>query len=102
MLLGKLAEHVAKVGSQRQVATFIQLLVLHSRPFAVDFAAAHAVANDEHCIRVSMISPTITILAPCPAKLGHRQDNYIIHALTELPVQRRHFCPELSTVFANW
>ena len=38
------AKHVAEVGRQRQVASFIKLIALQSRPITVYFAAAHAVA----------------------------------------------------------
>src|SRR2546429_6586056 len=62
MLGGQLAEDVSEVRRQRQVAAFVQLVALQARPVAVNFSAAHAVADNEHRIRVSVVGAAISIL----------------------------------------
>src|SRR5439155_12184385 len=72
MLLRDLSEHITKVGCQREVTAFVQLIVLKTRPVAVNFSAAHSVAYDEHRIRVPVVGAAIAVLFPCASEFSPR------------------------------
>src|SRR5437867_13223054 len=101
MLVSHFPEDISEVRRQRQVATFVQLIVLQTRPFAVDFTAAYAVADDEHRIRMSVIGPAIPILSDSTTKLRHRENENVIHASAKIRIQRGNRRAELSQQIAK-
>src|SRR5581483_9049319 len=65
----QLSQHVAKSGSQRQIALLVQLLRLQARPIAVYLSPAHIAAHHEHHVGMSMIGSAIAVLFHGPAEL---------------------------------
>ena len=96
-----LAKHVAEVGRQRKVATFVKLIALQSRPASVNFSAAHAVAQHKHRVRMTVVRAAISILANGAAKLRHRQDHHIVHSLAQVLIKRRDSRAELLQQIAE-
>src|SRR5687767_12994721 len=95
MSRGDLTEHVAEVGGQRKVASFVELIALQTRPASVNFSTTHTVAHHKHRIRVTVVRTTISILSHRPAKLRHRQHNHGVHTLAQVLVKRRDSRAEL-------
>src|SRR5712692_9229345 len=50
------AEHGAEIRREREVAAFVELVIVQAGPLAVNLAALHAAAHDEHAIRVAVVS----------------------------------------------
>src|SRR3954467_12786733 len=69
MLLCYLAEDIAEVCGQGQVAPFIKLARFEAGPLPIDTSAAHAVADDEHGVGVAVIRPARAVLARRPTEL---------------------------------
>src|SRR4029450_3425192 len=63
MLHQQFRENVSEVGCQRQVSTFIELVLGESGPFAVDLPAFNRTSKNEHDVRLSMAGPGSAILA---------------------------------------
>src|SRR5215469_15363464 len=63
------AEHLPEVSGYGQIAAFIQVLCLESRPVAVNFSAFDRAAKDEHHVGMSVVGAAIPVLAHGAAKL---------------------------------
>src|SRR5262245_44391353 len=83
-----LREYAAEVGREREVATFVELLLLQTWPFTVDLLALHVAADDEHRRRVTVVRPTIAILPRRAAELRHRENRDVRHAVAEVLHER--------------
>ena len=64
-----LAQHLAKIRGDGEIATFIQLSVRESWPAAVDLAALHLAAQHKHRVGVAVIGAAGAVLARGAAKL---------------------------------
>ncbi len=89
------SEYIAEVGGQGEIAAFVKLIVFETGPAAVNFPTTHTVSQDKHRIRMTVVRAAISILAYRPAKLRHRQHNYVIHSLSQILVKRRDTRTEL-------
>src|SRR5438552_215726 len=78
----------AEIGSEREVASLEELLLLETRPAPVHLAALDVTADHEQRARVSMIGPAITVLARHPPELGHGENHDIVHLVTEIGDKR--------------
>src|SRR5690242_15425510 len=90
-----LAKDVAEVSSQREVASFVKLIALKSGPLTVNLSATHAVAHHEHRVGMSVVRATVAVLFHRAAKLRHRQNNNVVHALAQVLIERREAGAEL-------
>src|SRR5262249_30023432 len=95
MLQRDLAKHVAEISRQRQVASFVKLIVLQPGPFSINLTAAYAVAHDEHRVRMSVVRAAVTVLSHRAAKLRHRQHHDIVHSLAQVLIKRSKAGAEL-------
>src|SRR5579872_2775315 len=78
------AEHVAEVGRDREVASFVSMLDGEAGPAAVDLPAAHAAADDHHRVAVAVIGAAVAVLAHRAAELRHREDDGVGHPIAEV------------------
>src|SRR5215471_9269789 len=101
MLLGYLAKDIAKVGRQLQVSAFIQLIIPEAGPVGVDFAAAHAIADDKHRVGVTVIGASVAVLLDRATEFRHRQNHDIIHACSQISVEGCNCLTELSQQIAE-
>ncbi len=91
-------EDIPKVGGNRQVASFKKLFGGETRPPAINFATSHRTTSNEQATGVSMIGTARTVLLNRSAEFSHRQDNDVLHAVTEIPIQG---CQTISEVFQS-
>src|SRR5215471_8820455 len=92
----QLAEHVAKVRSDRQIATFVELFLLQSRPLAVNLATADRTAQHEHHAAVAMVGSVIAVLLRSPPELRHGNNNDILHAVAHVRAKGGQCAAELT------
>src|SRR5205823_15118874 len=59
--LEQLAEQVAEIGGDGQVARFVETALLQAGPTAPDFAPAHAAAHHERDAGVAVIGPAVAV-----------------------------------------
>src|SRR6266436_3125170 len=60
-------EDGAEVRGEREVAAFIELVIVQAGPFAVNLAALYVAAHEEHAVRVAVVRAAIAVflcLAP--------------------------------------
>src|SRR6185437_13854450 len=88
MLAGDLAEDVAEVCRQRQVAALVQLIAPQPGPLPVNLATTNVVAENKHRVSVTMVSAATAVFPGGAAELRHRQNHNIVHALPEVSVER--------------
>ncbi len=92
------AEDIAKIGGEREIAAFVELLVLKTRPLAVDFAAAHIAAQNEHDIGVAMVGSAIAVFFRGAAELGHGDQRDVCHAIAQVLMESRERLAKLRQV----
>ena len=96
MLHHQFAEHVAEIGSELQIALLVELLLLQTRPLAVNFAAVNTAAEREHHVGVAMIGAARAIFARGAPELAHGDDANVRHAVTQVLIKRRQRASELT------
>ena len=67
----------------------------------VNLAATNSVADHKHRVSVSVVSPAISVFFGGAAKLRHRQDHNVVHALSEVGVKSRDGVAELLQQIAK-
>src|SRR5712692_114982 len=82
------ADHRAKVRCQREVAAFIELVIVQPGPFAINLPAFHVAAHEEHAIRVAVIGAAIAVFLGGAAEFAHGDKNNILHAVAHVLVKR--------------
>src|SRR5207245_8207419 len=88
MAHGHLAEHVAEVGRDGEVPSFVPPLGSKAWPTPVDAAAADAAADDEHRVTMAVVGPAIAVLMHRPAELRHRHNHGVLHTVAEIRDER--------------
>src|SRR5258708_35895052 len=58
-----LADHLAKIGGQGEIAAFVEMLGRQAGPLAIHAAAAHRAAEHEHDVGMAVVGATIAILS---------------------------------------
>src|SRR6185369_10391092 len=82
------AEHRTEIGSQREIAPFVQLPGTKTRPLAVHFSTLHRAAHHEHAVRVAVIGAAVSVFVRGTAEFGHGDDNDVFHAVAQVLMQR--------------
>src|SRR5579862_363050 len=77
------AEHAAEIGSEREIAAFIQLRLIEARPTAKDFSAFHRSSHHEHHVGVAMIGAAVTVFPCSTTEFGHRDHHSVIGQIAE-------------------
>src|SRR5256885_13527549 len=85
----------AEVRGEREVAAFVQLMVVQARPSAVNLAALHIAAHHKHAIRVAVIGSAIAIFLGGAAELTHGHEDNIFHAVAHILMKRREALSEV-------
>src|SRR6201987_6079194 len=78
------SHHTAEIGSQREVAAFIELRLVQPRPLTVHLAALHWASHNEHHIGVAAISPAVHVFARRAPDLGHRNEDGVLNESAEI------------------
>ena len=86
---GNFGEHVAKIGRQCQIASFIQLLRCEAGPLAVDLAAVDGAAQREQAASMAVIGATRSVLPDRAPELGHRQNDDVVHPIAKILIKGR-------------
>src|SRR3954462_6297837 len=84
MIGNQFSEHIAKIRSDREVASFIKLFRLESWPSAINFSAAYGTAEHHHHISMTVIGATISVFFCGTAEFGHRHQDDIGHAISHV------------------
>src|SRR5712691_11127242 len=71
MAADKLAQHIAEIGSNCEIALLVKLFRLEARPSAVNFAATHRSPERHHHVSVSVIGAATAVFSRRPAELRH-------------------------------
>src|SRR5258708_11601439 len=81
-------EYAAEVGRDGEVAPVVALFAREPGPAPVDLPAADVLSTDDHHgVAVAMVGAAVAVLGDGPAKLAHRQDDDVGHAIAEVPRQ---------------
>src|SRR5260221_11531818 len=91
-----LAEQIAEVGGQGQVAPLVELAGSEAGPAAVDLSALHGAAEDEGDARVAMVGPAVAVLAHRAPELRHGHHHHVGHAVAQVAVERADRPGELA------
>ena len=78
------SNYLTEVRGKSEVAAFIELRLVESRPAAVHLAALHRAAENEHDIGMAVIGAAIAILARRAPELRHRDDNGVFAEIAEI------------------
>src|SRR6202007_2245310 len=78
------SDHLAEVGGQREVAAFVELRLIESRPAPIKLATPHWPAENEHHIGVAMIGAAVAVLARGAAELRHRYHYCVFTEIAEI------------------
>ena len=81
--------HGAVVRGQIEVSALIKDFGRKARPAAVDLAAAHASAEHEHDIAVTVVGAAVAVFPRGTAKLGHGYQNDVLHPIAQILIERR-------------
>src|SRR6266849_5772649 len=89
------ADHRAKVRCQREVASFVELMIVQAGPFAVNLAALYIAAHEEHAIGVAVVGAAIAVFLCSAPEFAHGHKNNILHAVAQVLVKRRKALAEV-------
>src|SRR5438876_6007225 len=78
------AENGTKVRREREVAVFVELMIVQAGPFAVDRASFHVAAHHEHAIGVAVIGAAIPVFLGGSAELAHGYEHDILHPVAQV------------------
>src|SRR5215467_9771598 len=78
------AENRAKIRGEREIAPFVELMVVQAGPFAIDLPAAHVSTHHEHAICVAVVRAAVAVFARGPAKFAHGNENDLVHAVAQV------------------
>src|SRR5215470_4313049 len=73
--VNQLSEHYSEVCGQGEVAAFVELRWIESRPAAIHSPAPHWPAKYKHDIRVAVIGAAVSILTNGAPKFRHGDDH---------------------------
>src|SRR5215471_18265012 len=82
------AEHSTIIGSHGEIASFEQLFLFETRPFAVDLTALDSTTDHHHETPMAMIGAGIAVLFDGTAEFGHRHHNDIFHTIAQVLAER--------------
>ncbi len=77
----QLPQHVAEIGSHRQVAPFVKLFFLKTRLTAIDLTSTYRAAEHHHHPAMAMVRACIAALLYGAPKLRHRDQHNIFHPI---------------------
>src|SRR5882672_12204012 len=83
-----LAEDVAEVGRDGEVAAVVPPVDGKPGPLAVNVSAANAAANDHHRVAMSVVRAAVAVLAHRAAEFRHRQHDRVFHEIAQVGDER--------------
>ncbi len=89
MLVQDFADHRAEVRGEREVASFVELMIVQAGPFAVNLAALYIAAHEEHAIGVAVVGAAIAVFLCSAPEFAHGHENNILHAVAHILMKRR-------------
>src|SRR5205823_6144734 len=88
-------EHVSEVGSEREIAAFIQLFGSKAGPSAIHLPAFDTATSHEETTGVSVIRAAGAILAHGAAELRHGENDDVMHPVAKVVVEGRETIPKI-------
>jgi len=82
-------KHRTEIGSEREIAAFVELLIGKTGPLAMNFPAFDIAADNEQRTSVAMIGSTISVLSRHSAEFRHRQNHNVAHSVAQVGDHRR-------------
>src|SRR5580704_230261 len=70
-----------EVGRKRQIAPFVELVVVQAGPSPVDLPALNVAAHHEHAVRMSMVGAAATVFFRGAPEFAHRDKQDILHTV---------------------
>src|SRR6266852_9659286 len=84
MTVDGFADDAAEVGRDCQVATFVELGLIESRPLAVYFTALHRTAHYEHHVGVTVVGAAVTVFAGGAAEFRHGDNHGVLGEIAKV------------------
>jgi len=85
----------AEIRGEREVAAFVELVIVQAGPFAVNLPALHIAAHHEHTIGVAVVGAAIAIFLGGAPELAHGHEDHILHAVAHIQMKRRNALPKI-------
>jgi hypothetical protein len=83
-----LAEEVAEIRGYREIASFVEMRAVETRPPAEDTTPSDWPAEDQHGGRATVIGAAIAVLGDRSTELRHGENDHVGHAITQIAVER--------------
>jgi hypothetical protein len=84
VLFNQFAKDIAEIRGYGEIAILIEFVGLQARPPAIDFATPNGAAQHHHHVAVAVVGSVVSILFNSAAKLRHRHEDDIFHAVTHI------------------
>lgn len=78
------ADDGTEIRGEREVAAFVELMIIQAGPFAVDLSAFDVAAHDEHAIGVAMVGATIPVFLGGTPEFTHGHKDDVFHAVAQV------------------
>src|SRR5262245_12912924 len=89
------AQHGTEVGGHLEVPFLKKLFRFQTGPPAIDPSAANRPSQQEHHVAVAVVGTVVAIFGSGSAKLRHRDDDDVFHAVSHIARERRKRITEL-------
>jgi len=93
MLGNNFAEDAAVVGGDGEVASLVELPVIHARPLGIDFPAFDVAAHYKHAVGVTVIGSAIPVLMGRSSEFRHADEYDVAHAIAHVLIERGNSLP---------
>src|SRR6202041_2873230 len=90
------AEHAAVVGCHRQIASLVQLTIVHSRPARVHLSALDVAAHQQHAVGMTVIGAAVAVFMCRPAEFRHADEHDVSHAIAHILMERGDSLPQIA------
>src|SRR5262245_35965544 len=88
-------EHGAEIGGDLQIPSLEELFRFESRPRPIYLSTADRTSEHKHDIAMAVVRAVVAIFGGGPAKLRHRDDHDVFHAVSHIAGEGSQGTPEL-------
>src|SRR5215468_18527 len=79
-----LTDYRTKIRGQRQVASFVELVLVQPRPMAINTASLYVSTEDKHAIREAVVRAPIAVFLGGTPELAHGHHHNLTHAVSHV------------------
>src|SRR5580692_9295244 len=90
------ANDLAEVCGERQVAAFVELRLIETRPASIDFPAFDRASKHKHDVGVAVVGAAIAIFAGGAAEFRHGHDDGVFAEVAEISPKSRDRLREIA------